>query len=173
MPTVPLAEAKKPFTLAIDAGTSSVRALVFDNAGNPIEGAEAQIPYRIETTPDGGATFPAPELFGLTVATIDQLVEAIGDAASEITAAGTTSFWHSLLGLDADGAPCTPIYYWSDICSAPDALALREELNANAVWQRTGCRLHPSYWPAKLRWLQRTEPKMVAQVARWCSFPEY
>ena len=27
-----------------------------------------------------------------------------------------------------------------------------------AIWQRTGCRLHPSYWPAKLRWLRETAP---------------
>lgn len=173
MPSVPLADAKTPFTLAIDAGTSSVRALVFDARGIPVEGAEAQIPYRIETTADGGATFPAPELYDLTVETIDQLVEAFGEAASEITAAGTTSFWHSLLGLGADGAPCTPVYYWADTRSAPDALALRDELDAHAIWQRTGCRLHPSYWPAKLRWLQRTEPELVAKVSRWVSFPEY
>ncbi|MCA9878819.1 MAG: hypothetical protein KC442_13595, partial [Thermomicrobiales bacterium] len=68
---------------------------------------------------------------------------------------------------------CTPVYYWADTRSAPDALVLRQELDARDVWQRTGCRLHPSYWPAKLRWLQRTEPGLVRQAARWVSFPEY
>ena len=173
MPLVPMTDARAPFTLAIDAGTSSVRALVFDQHGNPIEGVEAQLPYRIETTPDGGATFDAGELFDLTVATIDHLAGSASDALEKVAGVGTTSFWHSLLGLDRDGNPCTPVYYWADTRSAQDALALRNELDAHVVWQRTGCRLHPSYWPAKLRWLQRTEPALMAKVALWLSFPEY
>lgn len=173
MPVVPASEALTPFVLAIDAGTSSVRALVFDRRGNPIEGAEEQLPYRIDTTPDGGATFDADSLLALTVETIERLSKASGNILSQVAAVGFTSFWHSLLGLNREGIPCTPVYYWADTRSDRDALALREELDAHAIWQRTGCRLHPSYWPAKLRWLQRTEPAMLAQVARWVSFPEY
>lgn len=173
MPVVPVSEAHAPFTLAIDAGTSSVRALVFDQRGNALEGAEAQMPYRIETTADGGATLEAETLLALTIETLDHLMQSSGEVLSQVSAAGTTSFWHSLLGLDSDGKPCTPVYYWADTRSAEDALALRQDLDAHAIWQRTGCRLHPSYWPAKLRWLRRTEPEMVAQVARWVSFPEY
>ena len=158
MPTVPRSEARAPLTLAVDAGTSSVRALVFDQRGNPVAGAEEQLSYRIDTTPDGGATFDARTLLDLTVEAIDRLVESLGSTAHQIAAVGTTSFWHSLLGLDRGGQPCTPVYYWADTRSAPDALVLRQELDARDVWQRTGCRLHPSYWPARLRWLQRTEP---------------
>jgi gluconokinase len=173
MPVVPVTEARAPFTLAIDAGTSSVRALVFDQRGNPVEGAEEQLPYPIDTTTDGGATFDADALLELTIEAIDRLMQSSAEVLAKVAAVGTTSFWHSLLGLDGDGQPCTPVYYWADTRSAQAALALREELDAHAVWQRTGCRLHPSYWPAKLRWLQRTEPAVVAQVARWVSFPEY
>ncbi|MEZ4562603.1 MAG: gluconokinase [Thermomicrobiales bacterium] len=173
MPVVPASEALAPFVLAIDAGTSSVRALVFDRRGNAVEHAEAQLPYRIDTTPDGGATFDADALLALTIETIDRLQQAAGEVLAQVEAVGVTSFWHSLLGLDHGGKPCTPVYYWADTRSAPDALALRGVLDAHAVWQRTGCRLHPSYWPAKLHWLQRTEPTLVAQVARWVSFPEY
>jgi gluconokinase len=173
MPVVPVTEARAPFILAIDAGTSSVRALVFDQRGNAVEGAEEQLPYRMETTPDGGATFDANALLELTIETIDRLVQTSVEVVAQVAAVGTTSFWHSLLGLDQAGKPCTPVYYWADTRSAQDALALREDLDAHATWQRTGCRLHPSYWPAKLRWLQRTEPEMVESVARWVSFPEY
>lgn len=173
MSFVTLAEARTPFLLALDAGSSSVRALAFDLDGRPINGAEAQIPYTINTTPDGGATADAAMLFSLTVQAVDGLVSRLGDAATQIAAAGTTSFWHSLLGLDANGEPVTPIYYWADTRSAPDALALRAILDPEYVWQRTGCRLHPSYWPAKLHWLRRTAPDLVRQVHRWCSFPEY
>lgn len=173
MSFVTLAEASSPYVLALDAGSSSVRALAFDLAGRAIQGAEAQFPYTIDTTPDGGATADAAMLFDLTVLSLDGLVASLGDAAANIAVAGTTSFWHSLLGVDRAGEPVTPVYYWADTRSAPDALALRDILDPTQVWQRTGCRLHPSYWPAKLRWLQRTAPDLVERVHRWCSFPEY
>ena len=44
---------------------------------------------------------------------------------------------------------------------------------AEAAGRRPGCRLHSSYWPAKLCWLRKTEPDTVARTARWLSFAEY
>ena len=173
MPSVSLADARAPLIVALDAGTSSVRALAFDSVGRPILESEEQLPYTLETTPDGGATFPAESLFDLTVQAIDGAVARLQDRAKDIRAVGSTSFWHSLMGIDATGTPTTPIFYWADTRSATDAIALREELDAAAVWQRTGCRLHSSYWPAKLCWLRRAEPDTFRGTNRWLSFPEY
>ena len=44
-----------PFIVSIDVGSSSVRALLFDSGARQMEGYGAQLPYRIHTTPDGGA----------------------------------------------------------------------------------------------------------------------
>lgn len=173
MPAVSLKTARAPLTLALDAGTSSVRALAFDRDGNPILDSEVQSPYSIDTTIDGGATFAASTLFDLTVATIDGIVARLDSRASDVRAVGTTSFWHSLLGLDRNGQPTTPILYWADTRSGDAAAALRDALNPEAIWQRTGCRLHPSYWPAKLQWLRVSDPVAFEHTARWLSFPEY
>jgi gluconokinase len=173
MPSVSPAVDRAPSLVALDAGTSSVRALAFDNLGHALAETEEQLPYRLETTPDGGATFPAEPLFDLTVKAIDGVVARLGDAAPDIAAVGSTSFWHSLMGIDATGAPTTPVFYWADTRSSPEATRLRSELDPNAVWQRTGCRLHSSYWPAKLRWLRRSEPDAFRRTTRWLSFAEY
>jgi gluconokinase len=159
--------------LAVDAGTSSVRALAYDLAGNAVGESEEQLRYSLETTPDGGATYPAASLFDLTVRAIDGAVARLGARADDVAAVGFTSFWHALLGLDASAAPTTPVFYWADRRSSAEATALRQELDGEAVLQRTGCRLHPSYWPAKLRWLRQTEPKTVRRTRRWLSFAEY
>ena len=173
MPSDSLAADCAPVVVALDAGTSSVRALAFDSQGRPIVETEEQLPYALETTPDGGATFPAEPLFDLTVRAIDGVVARLGDAAARVAAVGSTSFWHSLMGIDAAGSPTTPIFYWADTRSSPEAFTLRAELDADAVWQRTGCRLHSSYWPAKLRWLRHTDPDAFRRTTRWLSFAEY
>jgi gluconokinase len=173
MPSSSLAVDRAPLIVALDAGTSSVRALAFDSHGHAIAETEEQIPYTLETTPDGGATYPAEPLFDLTVKAIDGVVARLDDATAVVAAVGSTSFWHSLMGIDATCAPTTPVFYWADRRSAPEANALRAELDPNAVWQRTGCRLHSSYWPAKLRWLRRTDPDTFHRTTRWLSFAEY
>src|SRR5215218_8041883 len=172
MPSVSLAVDRAPLIVALDAGTSSVRALAFDTVGRAI-GADEQLPYTLGSTPDGGATFPAEALFDLTVRAIDGVVIRLGDAAATVAAVGSTSFWHSLMGIDAAGKPTTPVFYWADTRSSSAATALRAELDADAVWQRTGCRLHSSYWPAKLRWLRRSDPDTFRRTTRWLSFAEY
>jgi gluconokinase len=159
--------------LALDAGTSSVRAVAFDAEANPIVGGEAQLSYTLQTTADGGATYPAERLFDLTVQAVDGIVAFLGARTADVAAVGVTSFWHSLMGTDGAARPTTPVLYWADTRSAPDAVALRGQLDAEAVWQRTGCRLHPSYWPAKLRWLARTAPQGFGATCVWLSFAEY
>ena len=58
-----LAVDRAPLIVALDAGTSSVRALVFDSLGRAIVDTDEQLPYALDTTSDGGATFPADALF--------------------------------------------------------------------------------------------------------------
>lgn len=173
MSPVALAGARAPLLIALDAGSSSVRALAFDSDGQAILDAEEQLPYTLESTADGGATYPAGRLFDLTVRCLDGVVHRLGARARDVAVVGSTSFWHSLMGVDGDGAPTTPVLYWADTRSAAEAAAMREMLDARAIWQRTGCRLHTSYWPAKLRWLQHSQPETVARTTKWLSFPEY
>lgn len=164
---------RSPLTLALDIGTSSTRALLWDTAGREVDGVRAQIQYRMRTTPDGGVEMPAPELLAHLTDCLDQAMAQAGDRAKAIRAVGVSTFWHALLGLDAQGEPITPIYNWSDTRSAEAARRLRKELDATAIHARTGCVLHPSYYPAKLVWLRDTQSELFARVARWVSPSEY
>lgn len=84
-----------------------------------------------------------------------------------------SGFWHSLLGLDRAGHPLTPIYTWADARGAKDAARLRTQLDERTIQQRTGCMLRASFWPARLNWLRRTQPKLFRRVARWVSPAEW
>ena len=77
------------------------------------------------------------------------------------------------MGVDADGKPTTPVYLWADTRSREDVDAIKQEFDAHELWQRTGCFVHSSYWPGKLRWLARTQPDLVKATSTWCSFSGY
>ena len=163
----------QPLVLAIDLGTSSVRALAFDASGRALPDSECQFPYALQTGSDGSAVVDPQVLSELAAGAIDGCLNNLGNRAGSIAAVGMTSFWHGVMGLGPDHQPLTPMYFWADTRSSPDAALLRREFDEPAILQRTGCRFHSSYWPAKLHWLRRTDPTTFARVSRWCSFSEY
>jgi gluconokinase len=165
--------AATPFVLAIDVGSSSVRALLFDGRGHQVSGTEHQITYSLETTPEGGSTTDPDQLVHLVSRCIDTTLQASGDHAGAIEAVGITTFWHSLLGLDGEMRPTTPLLMWADTRSNEDARALEAAYPETDVHRVTGCRFHSSYWPAKLRWLERTEDSRFRRTAHSVSFADY
>lgn len=165
--------AKSPFILALDVGTSSTRALLFAADGRAIPGMISQSSYEITTSAAGEATVDADLLATLVAQTIDDVLQKAGSQAQKIGAVAMDTFWHSLLGVDDAGKPVTPVITWSDTRSFEAVRKLRKELDERQVHDRTGVRFHASYWPAKLRYLKEEQPEVFAQARQWISFGEY
>lgn len=165
---------KKALILTLDMGTSSVRAMLFDTRGRALPDAEIQIPYAQTTTADGGVQTDAEALLTLTVSCVKQLLRKTNkDTRGRIAGVGISCFWHSLLGVGEDGRAVTPLFSWADTRAMAQAETLKTEMDALAYHARTGCVLHPCYWPAKLRWLQETQPEGFGKARLWVSFGEY
>ncbi len=149
--------------LALDLGTSSVRAQVYDGDAESCGGARPR-PYEAKQgLADTGL------LLGAARGVIEETLHEFGP----VEAIGCSAFWHSLLALDEREQPLTPVLTWRDVRSAPYAEQLRERLDHAAVHARTGCFLHPSYWPAKLAWLRAEEAETFHRARRFVSFPDY
>ncbi len=166
------ASSHPPFVLALDVGTSSCRASLYDATGARVRDVGAQVAYRPRATPDGGAELDPDLLFEHVCEAIDGVAAQWRDTGA-VAAVAATTFWHSLVGVDEQGRAATPVYLWMDARSRAEAEALKLELDARAVHARTGCVLHSSYWPARLRWLARAQPDRFTRVHRWLSFGEY
>src|SRR6266516_758492 len=138
-----------PFVLALDVGTSSTRALLFDAAGVAVPSIQAQDMYELTITGEGEVSVDADKLVEAVATTIDKALKAAGPLASSIGAVATDTFWHSLVGVDKDGHAVMPLITWEDTRPRQAATELRAQLDRAAIHQRTGARLHASYWPAK------------------------
>ncbi len=165
--------ARSPLVLALDVGTSSTRALLFDATGTMVRDVQAQETYELTSTREGEVSVDADKLVAVVASTIDKVLKDAGSLASSIGAVATDTFWHSLVGVGADGHPLTPVITWEDTRPRHAAAELAKQLDNRAVHERTGARLHASYWPAKLRWLATTQPEVFKRVAHWLSFGEY
>jgi gluconokinase len=144
--------------LALDVGTSSVRAQLFDDEATEREPTQRK--YAGENDPHR---------------IVELAREAIDEAAGkdDYDAVGASCFGHSLLALDERGRPLTPILGWRDTRSADAAAWLARRVDADAVHARTGCHIHTSYVPAKLAWLARERPDVFRAARRFVSFPDY
>lgn len=147
--------------------------MLFSADARELEAFGDQISYQVQTTPDGGFQMDADELVRLTEASLDKLCAQLRAAKLKPAAVAIDTFWHSVTGLDRDGKPLTPILHLFDTRSAAAAERLKEKIDDAAQHRRTGCVLHPSYYPAKLLWLSETEPAVFARVRLWASFGEY
>ena len=138
--------------LALDIGSSSVRAQRFDERG------EANDELRQEKyESDDPAEVAAA------------VRRVLGDEEPD----ATSCFAHSLVAVDRNWNALTPILGWRDTRSTDEADRLARKLDPEAVHARTGAFLHPSFWPAKLAWLAGTEPETFRRTACFVSFADY
>lgn len=161
------------WVLALDIGTSSTRAIVYDPGGNSLPELRHQEHYSPTSDEPGQSTFDADFLVDRVQRCIDGALSVAGQDAGRICAVGVTTFWHSMVGVDEAGRAITPLYTWADTRSAGAADALKERLDARAYHARTGSAIHPSYFPARLAWLRETAPDLYNRVSRWLSPGEY
>jgi gluconokinase len=138
--------------LALDVGTSSVRAQRFDDHAEPA-GELRQEEY--------GSRDPA------------EVASAIRRVLEGNDPDATSCFAHSLVAVDEDWNALTQILGWRDTRSAGAAEWLARRLHAEEVHARTGAFLHPSFWPAKLAWLAETEPDTFRRTAWFVSFADF
>lgn len=170
---IPLREARAPLVLALDIGSSGLRVFIFDARGRPIARCIAHADRPVRVSADGEATVDAEERVRAACELIDAVLTTAGRRADEIAAVAVSTFWHSVLGVDAAGRATTRVLTWADTRARGAAAALRREVDPVATHARTGCVLHASYLPAKLRWIREHEPESYARTKWWMSLGEY
>lgn len=169
---IEFSRAQEPFVFVIDIGSSSVRASLFDARGREIKATQARRAWSFRTSEEGASEGDAEELFSTVVSTVDDALQLVPRdvRAAEVA---VSCFWHSLVVLDDAGRALTPVLGWADTRARAAAALLRARLDEAKTHQRTGCRLHPSYWPAKLLWLRERQEALVGRAARFGSFSEF
>lgn len=157
--------------LTIDIGSSSARAILFDERANLIDESIVSRKYDFDVTPDGGSTIDAELLKTLVESCVDKVLKH--PAAADIQAVGMATFVGNVMGVDEIGQAVTPVYTYADTRSSDDVDVLTEQVDVGEYLQRTGCPLHTAYHPARLHWLKRTQLETFRAVNQWVDFASY
>jgi len=167
--------------LALDLGSSSVRAIVFETAGPgrlaAVEGAIARRPRHVSSSQPGQATFGADSYLADLVACIDELATA--GHLEGVTEVAMDCQMHSVVPLDATGRPLAEVVAWGDTrARRPTGAATIAPEERESLRQRTGCTFAPMYWTWRVPWLAAaagagTMTGGVASPARFVGLSEY
>jgi gluconokinase len=137
--------------LALDLGTSSVRALVFDERGHAVPGVLARRPTDLRVDDDGRAELDPDELVAAVGECLDEL--AGNGGLDEVGQVATSCAWHSVIALDAAGRRLTGALTWADTRAARLLGEVRRRADLDRLQAATGARPHTLYWTVKVPWL--------------------
>ena len=145
--------------LALDIGTSGVRAFAYDD--DYVIRAGASRPVRTHTAPDGASWQEWPELRSSVLQCARHITGEGGVKVEALVLSGTASCL--VASWRGDGEPrAGEVILWSDTRAVKEQRELGGLVEGS--YARTLCPSHVSYWPAKLRWLQRHPPQAGAPL---------
>jgi len=138
--------------LAIDQGTTSSRAIVFDDAMRPL--ASAQQEFTQIFPADGWVEHDPMEIWRSVQATCKQAIQNARLTADDIAAIGITNQRETVVVWDREtGAPIHNAVVWQDRRTASLCDQLKADGHEAMVQQKTGLLLDPYFSGTKLKWL--------------------
>ena len=142
--------------LALDLGSSSVRAVVFETAGPgrlaAVDGAIARRPRQVISSEPDQATFVADGYLADLVACIDEL--GVKGHLEGVTEVAMDCQMHSVVPVDASGRALSEVVAWADTrARRPAGAAAVGPDRLENLRQRTGCAFAPMYWTWRVPWL--------------------
>jgi len=151
--------------LAIDQGTTSSRAIVFDRGGRPV--ASAQRELRQHYPADGWVEHDPEDIWRDTLAVCREALARAGLEASGVAAIGITNQRETTVLWERDGGrPLANAIVWQDRRTAEACRALVRDGAEPWVRERTGLLLDPYFSATKLAWLLERIPGARARAER-------
>jgi len=140
------------FLLAIDQGTTSSRAILFDAALRPV--AVAQQEFRQIYPAPGHVEHDPEEIWSSVITTVRTALAQAGAAARDVAAIGITNQRETTVVWDrASGRPIHNAIVWQDRRTADTCAALRQAGHEPTIAERTGLVLDPYFSATKIAWL--------------------
>lgn len=142
----------KKYVLAIDAGTTSSRAILFDHNGQQVGVAQYEFPQYFPK--EGWVEHDANEIWDTQLRAIKSVLVEQGVQASEVSAIGITNQRETTVVWDREtGQPVGNAIVWQDRRTASTCQALTAAGKDNVFLQKTGLVLDAYFSGTKIKWI--------------------
>lgn len=154
--------------LALDVGSSGIKAVVFDAGGTQLLTEHQTYPYHRAT-----GTFYELDLevlWGSIWETIRRITARL--SASAIIGVGVSAQL-GIVAIDRRGVPLRPAITWMDRRAGPQAQHIRSVLRDESIYRVSGRRITPELAVAKILWVKEHEPEIYARTHLFLSLKDY
>lgn len=160
-----LRRATASVVLALDQGTTSSRAILFDAQGEVLARAQRELTQHFPQP--GWVEHDPEEIWSTQLAVAQDVLHRLGLSARQVAAIGITNQRETTLLWDrATGQPLAPAIVWQDRRTASACDALREAGHEATVLAKTGLLLDAYFSATKLAWLLDHTPGARARAER-------
>lgn len=157
--------ASGPLYLALDQGTTSSRAILFDGTGLPV--ATSQREFRQITPAPGVVEHDAEEIWESQLATAREVMDVAGIRPEGIAAIGITNQRETTILWDrVTGRPVAPAIVWQSRISEPICRRLIDAGHEEEIRSLTGLRLDPYFSATKIVHLLETVDGLAERCRR-------
>ena len=161
--------ASKRYYIGVDIGTTSTKAVLYDETMNVIEMNYKGYPLY---SPSSSIAEQDPdEIFHAVLTTIKEVMKEIDPSKVEFVS--FSSAMHSLIAIDHKGKPLTRCITWADTRAAKWAEKIKNEQNGLNIYRRTGTPIHPMAPLAKICWLRNDHPEIFNKTEKFIGIKEY
>jgi gluconokinase len=157
--------------ISIDIGTTHTKVVMYRHG----EGIIAQDSEQVDTYyPKPGWAEQDPEkIFQAVLRITQRVIQKSNVPARSIAAMVFTGILQSLIPIDETGRALSRASTWADTRSREQNEKLKRYLDSEEVKHRTGCTLHPMYFPSRLAWIKEVTPDIFRHAAKFISIKEY
>ena len=155
--------------LAIDIGTTNVKAAIFDERGKMLSLARAEVP--IHSPVVGSAIQHLDELYNATIKSAKSAVSIAKMA--KVDAVAFSAQMHGLGAIDAKGKEVLPLVTYLDTRPAIAFEKLVEMVDSYKLYENTGCPPLFIYPLTKFIWLNLTMPNIIKKAKWFVSAKDY
>ncbi|MCP0887625.1 gluconokinase [Ligilactobacillus sp. WILCCON 0076] len=159
------------YIIGMDIGTTSTKGVLYDTSANVI--AQSNQEYPLYRDAFGMAEEDQEEILNAVIYVLKKLITNIDFTEDNLRAVSFSSANQSLIALDKNHAPLTRVITWGDTRSAKYAQKIKDSVEGQALYEKTGTPIHPMSLLCKLAWLKNEHPDIYQKAQYYCGIKEY
>lgn len=162
---------KLSYMIGIDIGTTSTKAVLFEENGKVT--ATANEGYPLYTPTADVAEQDPEEIFAAVISCVKQVMKKSQVSPKNIILVSFSTAMHSVIPVDVDGKPLMRCLTWADNRSVEWSERLKNDMGGHAIYLRTGTPIHPMSPLTKMLWLRHDQPDIFSKTNKFISIKEY
>jgi gluconokinase len=156
--------------IGVDIGTTHTKAVACNEDTAVLsEYKETNATYH---SVEDAAEQDAEEIFQNVLSVINKTTAQL-NGSHEIVSVSFSAAMHSIIAVDENGTPLTPLMIWADKRSKKIADNLRASDTGKLLWLQTGTPVHAMTPLCKIKWIKENQPEFFNRAYKFIGIKEY